>query len=45
MGPLLSTRLASSALPMADGARCFYAYYSCGKLDKTARADAMISVN
>lgn len=45
MGPLLSTRLASSALPMADGARCFYAYYLCGELVKTARADAMISVN
>lgn len=45
MGPLLSTRLASSALPMTDGARCFYAYYLCGELVKTARADAMISVN
>lgn len=44
MGPLLSTRLASSALPMADGARCFYAYYLCGELVKTARADVMISV-
>lgn len=44
-GSLLSTRLASSALPMADGARCFYAYYLCGELVKTARADAMISIN
>lgn len=43
MGPLLSTRLASSALPMADGARCFYAYYLCGELVKTAPADTMIS--
>lgn len=45
MGPLLSTRLASSALPMADGARCFYAYYLCGELVKTAPMDAMISIN
>lgn len=44
MGPLLSTRLASSALPMADGARCFYANLSCGELVKTAPADAMISM-
>lgn len=42
-GSLLSTRLASSALPMADEARCFYAYYFCGELDKTAPTDAMIS--
>ena len=43
MGPLLSTRLASSALPMADRARCFYAYYFCGELVKTAPTDTMIS--
>lgn len=42
-GSLLSTRLASSALPMADGARCFYAYYLCGELVKTAPTDAIIS--
>lgn len=42
-GSLLSTRLASSALPMADGARCFYAYYLCGELGKTAPTDAIIS--
>ena len=44
-GSLLSTRLASSALPMADGARRFYAYYFCGELVKTAPTDAMISIN
>lgn len=42
-GSLLSTRLASSALPMADGARCFYAYYFYGKLVKTTPTDTMIS--
>lgn len=46
MGPLLSTRLGSSACLIAvDGLRCFYAYHFCGELVKTARADAMISVN
>ena len=42
-GSLLSTRLAPFALPMADGARCFYAYYFCGELVKTAPTDTMIS--
>lgn len=44
-GSLLSTRLASSALPMADEARCFYAYYLCGELVKTAPTNVVISIN
>lgn len=44
MGPLLSTRLGSFAyFTTADGPRCFYAYYFCGELDKTAPTDTMIS--
>ena len=44
MGPLLSTRLGPFAyFTTADGSRCFYAYYFCGELDKTAPTDVMIS--